>query len=379
MGWPAPARADPLVPTPGRTIADLLPAVHRASTARPPGTVSVRLELPAAERWVVLLVDGLGRALLDHCAELAPVLTAGTELGGVTSCVPSTTAVSLTSLGTGLAPARHGICGYAFWLPQAGAVFHPLSWQPEVPVPGVGESTPHFAERGWAQVNLTEFADTGLTRAAFGESVRPAAFIGVDEDDGDGRVAAVVRASAAWPRVYTYERRLDKVGHLHGWRSESWRATLTAIDAWVGRLRAELPDDVRLVVTGDHGMVDVPGRNLVSVADEPHLARGVTRVFGEPRFVHLHTTEPDQVRARWQDWFGDHAWVTTRDGAIAADWFGPADDTRTGRVPERIGDVIVAMRTDWGVLPRRDVAMGRLIGHHGSLTDAEMRIPCIVL
>src|SRR5690606_780176 len=68
--------------------------------------------LPAAERYVVLVVDGMGRELLDEHADLAPFLSGLTGVEGVLSPVPSTTSVSLTSLGTGLRPGTHGMAGY---------------------------------------------------------------------------------------------------------------------------------------------------------------------------------------------------------------------------------------------------------------------------
>lgn len=378
MPWPTPIPTDPLIPTPGRTIADLVPAVlERQGVVEMRDRGASNLGLPEGERWVILLVDGLGRELLDRHAEDAPFLAGATELGGLTSCVPSTTAVSLTSLGTGVPPARHGIVGYTFWMPGVGSdgdVFHPLPWRPERPVDVVQPIRPMFEEHDGVQVSLADFVGTGLTSASLGRGD----FVPVDELDGEGRIAAVTETAASHPLVYTYERRLDMAGHVHGCRSQTWLEVLQEIDAWVARLRAALPDGTRLIVTGDHGMVDVPGRNQLFVSEEPELADGVTRIFGEPRFVHVHTPDPDGVVSRWANVLGDHAWVRTFDAATADGWFGDPELVNGGPLSERAGDVVVAMRTDWAVLARPGLAMGELVGHHGSLTPAEMRIPLIV-
>lgn len=362
----------PLLPTPGRTIADILPAVlSRLDLLEAPD-----LGLPAADHWVVLLIDGLGRDLLDQHRQDAPVLAGAADLGGFTSWVPSTTATSITSLGTGVGPAQHGIGGYTFWLPEAGAVFHPLPWRPETPVATV-QPIPTLFSRfpGMAQVSLPYFAGTGLTEA----TMAGAAFTGVEEEEAQEHLATVVAAAEDAPIVYTYDRRLDMAGHLEGCRSDAWLAELRRIDSWVGALRRALPEQTRLVVTGDHGMVDVPGRNHVIVADHRELGQGVRRIFGEPRFRHLHTEEPALVAGRWQQWLGDHAWVRTRADAIEEGWFGSPAAVAAGILPDRVGDVLVAMRSDWLVLSQYGEKEGQLVGHHGSLTPAEMSIPCLVM
>ena len=94
---------DPVLPRYGDgSLSDLLPAVG----AHPgvPGWADA-LGLPDADRWVVLLVDGLGDQLLAEYAEEAPYLSS-LRVGRppLTVGVPSTTATCITSLGTGLAP-----------------------------------------------------------------------------------------------------------------------------------------------------------------------------------------------------------------------------------------------------------------------------------
>ena len=81
------------------------------------------------------------------------------------------------------------------------------------------------------------------------------------------------------------------------------------------------------------------------------------------------------VAARWGQLLGDSAEVLTRDQAIDRGWFG----TVSPSVLPRIGDVVAAARDDWGFFSSVDFPYElRLIGLHGSLTPAEMRIPLLV-
>ncbi|HBX80578.1 MAG TPA: alkaline phosphatase family protein, partial [Propionibacteriaceae bacterium] len=118
----------PLVPDYGRgTLADLLPSIAAGMGAGGDN----RLDLPPADRWVVLLVDGLGWDQLAGRESIAPALTSLVAQGrAITSGVPSTTVTSLSCLGTGLTPAEHGMAGYAFRYPPIGRILNALTWAP---------------------------------------------------------------------------------------------------------------------------------------------------------------------------------------------------------------------------------------------------------
>lgn len=372
----------PLVPDYGAsTLRDLVPSIAGAQGAR--GPWDDVLGLPPATRWVLLLVDGLGAANLAAAGDDAPFLSGEWANSGgrmLTSGAPSTTATSLACLGTGLTPGEHGIVGYSFRNPFGPGVLNALRWAEGVSGLDVQPRLTAFERLSGADVSVASvspqrFEGTGLTVAA----LRGARFLGVaDEADTGLRVALAAQASGWGDRslVYVYERFLDHAGHAHGWKSAEWRAMLAHSDALAQALRLALPEDVRLVVTGDHGMVDVPFGNRVVVEDEPVLQRGVALVAGEGRFRQLYT-RPGQaagVAERWQDRLGATAWVTTRDEAVAAGWFGPL----ARGVADRIGDVLVVMRDDWAVMTRCEPNEFGLVGMHGSLTPDEMRVPLVV-
>lgn len=356
------------------SLADVLPAL--AARLGVPGAEPV-LDVPDGDRFVLLMVDGLGADLLTAAAGDAPFLAGLLPAGRViTAGAPSTTVTSLTSLGTGLPPGQHGMAGYSFRL--GGEVLNALLWTTPVPAEQVQCRPTWFSRARSAGISVTSvaparFEGSGLTRAA----LQGPDFVGiVDEADVDVWAAAVVAAACQGERslVYAYQRELDHDGHGWGVGSPRWAATLRELDQRAARLRSELPEEVRLIITGDHGMIDVPGRNFVILEDDPTLTAELTGFAGEGRLRHLHTTSPHAVAARWADRLGDHAWVRTRDEAIDEGWFGPVAD----RVRDRFGDVLVAMRTDWAVMSRKLPRELDLIGMHGSLTPVEMQIPLLV-
>lgn len=334
------------------------------------------LGLPSADRFVVLLVDGMGLDLLREHAELAPCLSSLTNLEGVLAGIPSTTSVSLTSLGTGLRPGAHGMAGYTCRIPGTPRFLNTLSWDDRVdPL----EWQPHRNvlqrladdEVAVTVVNHPDFEHSGLTRC----SQRGVPFIGARRPWD--RLAAVVEAVEAGDRslVYAYEPALDHAGHGHGVDSDEWRTTLGRIDRDVADLRAALPDDVVLLVTADHGMVDVPVENRFDLVDHPSLRSDVVLVAGEARFRHLHTRSGAEraVAKKWRQKLGDRAEVRLREDA--EEWFGPLDPA----VRARFGDVVVASLDDFAVFASDVFGVElALRGFHGSTTGRERRIPVLV-
>jgi len=361
------------------TLGELMPSI--GAHLGVPGFAEDAFRLPESTRYVVVLIDGLGWNLLRRAARETPYLAS--LLGSaqpITSAVPSTTVTSLASLGTGLPPGQHGLVGYTSRVPATGEILNALTWEAD-PVPRIYQSRPTFFERaaeaGMAvtTVALTRFRGTGLTEAA----LRGAAFVPFADDTAEElRIALIAEAALRGDRsvVYAYERELDHCGHVHGCNSMAWVEELARIDAMCERLRAALPPEVTVIITGDHGMIDIPTDQRVVAEDDPALMAGVSAVAGEGRFRQLYVDQdsPQRVADRWRARFGELAWVRTRDEAIDEGWFAAIDD----QLRDRWGHVLVALRGDWAVMTRAFPREFTLIGMHGSLTAAEMLVPLIV-
>ncbi|MDN4173143.1 alkaline phosphatase family protein [Nocardioides sp. SOB77] len=364
-----------------RSLSDVVPAVAVALGIEPATSLDraapTGLVLPPASSYVVFLVDGLGHQLLERHAHAAPYLSSLLGQEPATAGVPSTTATSLTSLGTGLVPGVHGLVGFTSRVPGTDRLLNALMWSKDVdPL----EWQPHptaFARLRSAGVTTTvvnkrEFAGSGLTLVGS----RGAEYVGADKV-GE-RVAAAVAASIERPSLtYLYDSDLDWTGHKYGVSSSQWLQQLSSIDSEAEQLREALPTDVRLVVVADHGMVDCPPEHRLDVDDHPELRDGVALLGGEARFRHLYCQRGavDDVAAAWSSVLGERATVLTREQSIRRGWFGPVDAS----VLPRLGDVVVASTGDHGVFSTTDFAYEKtLVGLHGSLTPEEMLIPVLV-
>ena len=373
---------DPVVPLYDETsLTALLPGVA-ASMGVDLGLPAVAL--PAARRCCVVLIDGLGLQLLQEASASAPFLAGLLAAGGsMTAGCPSTTATSLGSFGTGLPPGRHGLMGYEVMDPERGVLLNELRWDPGTDPLAWQPHRTAFQRLSDHEVRVTqvanpEFAGSGLTAA----TLRGGDFVGLKRLPARIDAALRLLAQPGPALVYLYWGEVDAAGHQYGPYSAQWRTALRKVDRELARLARRLAPDTLLVVTADHGMVDVPHAGRLDLADRPELSKGIAVVGGEARFVQLYCG-PDAspgdvsaVAARLSDALGDRAWVRTRQQATADGWFGPVEE----RVAPRIGDVLVAGRGDFALIDSRTARpqVLALIGQHGSLTPAEQFVPLLV-
>ena len=389
MTGPGPtAAADPLAVVPprygGGSLADVLPSA--LAVLGVPGAVDLlglTPSLAGVRRIAVLLVDGLGWYQIPTAARYAPTLAGLTATVGrpLTSGFPSTTPTSLVSLGTGVAPGAHGVLGFTVRVPGTERVLNHIEWDGD-PEPLRWQPVRTQWERARAAgvavtvVSRPEYAGSGLTLAANrGGDYRGAAGV----DALAATMLAALAAGAGPTLVSGYHPDLDRHGHLTGVDSVPWRIAAAEVDALLARLVDGLPPDAALLVTADHGQLDVPAAHRFDLDTDPRLRDGVRVVAGEPRVRYLHVAPGavDDVVAAWSAVLGPAARVRTREEAVADGRFGPVPEEHL----RRIGDVVVTCRGTYAVLATRSEppAVSRLVAYHGADTAAEMTIPLLVV
>jgi len=334
------------------------------------------LGLPKARHVVVVILDGLGHHQLESRRGHAPFLRSIVS-DVVTAGYPTTTATSLSLFGTGQAAGQTGMTGYSARNPRTGELANLISWEGADP-PEVWQPMPSLLEEAdRAGVTVTTlgkrtFAGSGLTHAV----LRGGLFVGAERLAD--RIDVALAATKAPGVSYCYWGEIDAAGHRYGWQSEEWVAALEDADREFRRLAASLGPQTLMVVTADHGMVDVTGASRWDIGAQPELARDVELVAGEPRALHLHVREgrAPAVAERWQAILGDGGVALTQADAEEAGMFGPISDLAR----PRIGDVVVAMAGRSTVVDSRTQSSQSmaLIGVHGSLTPEELMVPLLM-
>jgi hypothetical protein len=361
------------------SLADVLPSCLAALSGN-----ENRLRLPGASKAVVLLVDGLGSAALQarrgHARTLSSVMSSTSWLD---SGFPTTTASALATLTTGATPGQHGLVGYSVLDAARDRVVNQLSGWDDGMRPGEWQDVPtvfeRAVERGYRAgvVAPERYRESGFSAAV----LRGAEFVAGATIDDRFQRARDWLSTGGGGLLYVYVPELDATSHSSGWQSSKWTAWLETLDGALGEFVATLGRSEGLLVTADHGVIDVPESSHIFYDANPELLDGVRFVAGEPRCLQLYFEpglSPEQREAlvgRWRESESSRSWVATREEAIAADWFGEVRD----EVRPRIGDLIVAARKAVAYYDSapESVRSRAMIGQHGSWSQDEVRVPLL--
>lgn len=332
-------------------------------TSRSPGLADTAA-VPDASTYVLVLFDGLGMAQLGH-PEAGSFRSS--LAGTVEAPFPTTTSVSLATVATGLTPARHGQVAHLQWMPELSEVVNTLKWvTPQGTHVGYEYGSllprPNMWERLRASgiepitVQPGDFAGSPLSRVLY----RGARFEGVW--DVEELVRATVQLAGEPNRlIFTYVPQVDFAGHVHGLASDEFtEAMRLTVGVWES-MAAELPPDVALIGTADHGLAEFGDDQKMLIRD-PHFED--LRFAGDSRGVQM-----------WGDpgLMDELASITDGELADPAVLVGPGP---TKAALSRLGQKVLIPPDDLAVLPRGFDK--RLRCYHGGLSREEVEIPLLV-
>jgi len=220
------------------------------------------------------------------------------------------------------------------------------------------------------------YEGSGFTRATMrGATYIPARTIA----DRLEAAAKLLRTNSGSFICYLYVPELDQFAHSHGVTSDRWLVALEDLDAAVKGLVAKLQRTDALVLTADHGIVDVKPHQQVLLDELDVDWSTVSCVAGDPRvnFVYLaKADDTERVRAQLQTGIGDTGLVLTAEEVIAANWYGTevSEQTRL-RMPELY--ILALKNVAYYHRAYAPAASLNMIGQHGGLSAAELQIPLL--
>jgi hypothetical protein len=320
--------------------------------------------IPTARSYIFVLFDGLGDHQLGHpnAARLA-----ANRVGAIDSSFSTQTTVNTSTLATGLPPSQHGLIAYQLRLNDR--VVNTIFWfdsqgQPVATDHGAFLPAPNLSERLAAAgaetivVEPSAFVDSALEQVLYrGATIVPA------ENDAASIRIALDRAAQPGKLVAVYVPHVDAAAHAAGQESALYQEALGDASGIWEAIAAGLPPDTVAVGTADHGHVDIPLDNHHQLPVVP----GVT-FYGDSRVVYVagDTDGAATLAAELPV-----SWVSRSD---MDDWWGPPP--YHPEFERRRPDGALVADDGFALLfPGND---GPMIGQHGGLTEAELRIPILV-
>jgi predicted AlkP superfamily pyrophosphatase or phosphodiesterase len=303
----------------------------------------------------------------------------------------------MTSLHTGLTPQEHGVIGYTMFLGEIGTIAQMLRF---VPIHGgrslfelgfeprsfLNASTIHerlAADGHSSTVYVPKYiVDSGLSRITYrGALIEPHNSVA----DMLVRVRKNLEQDRANSFHFAYHPSPDTLAHSRGPYSEEFAVELESIFSLVHqqlfeKLEKNIAKKTILLVSGDHGAVNIDKDNIVDVSDHPEFT-SMLRLppTGDSRATILHVKEGNEEKVREffkQKYEGLFEIRNSRE-MLEKGYFGLGNVK--AETLNRIGDLVVVPRfynaiDNSTIDPRHSDVPGR----HGGLTEEEMQVPLIV-
>ena len=359
-----------------------------ARARRTPRIDRLSQQLSRVRGVVFVIADGLGVEQIETSAPGG--FLAGTMRSELRSVYPSTTATALTSLASATWAGTHGVTGWWTHIPRLARTLCAVT----------------FSERGTN-------ADAGALRVDMGEIVPVGSMYQTDMVAVSSLLPGYIVDSpfARWTRAETPIAPYRSLGHalrratrrarstegrfllsvylphvdstIHKWGTDhaETHAVIGDLDRGLERLASRVPADVAVVLTADHGLVDLDhtlheviedGHPLLDGLLLPPTGEGTNPVF------HVREGAEREVReALDQSEAGAAFRLVPTDVLAEAGFFGPdgIDPEVRGRFGTHVGVAERPALLEYVPAGRQSI---RHRGVHGGLRPGEMRVPLCV-
>ena len=346
--------------------------------------------LKGSRNIVLMIMDGLGYDFVMGYGK-------GTVLhehlkGKMTSVFPSSTSAAIPTIFTGLSPQEHGMTGWFMYLREFDCQVIPLPYVLRSDKTRSLEKLKAIQE----MFNIKPLADrlaiepyvlqwskilnSGFSVVSSGKSER------IGYKSLRGYFEAIKRVIGSHKRrkfICAYYPRHDSLCHRYGSTSKKvldhFRELAQRLSSFLDSLEGT---NTIVIITADHGMIDVYPSTRIDMEDHPKLKRMLAQpLCGEHRFAYAYikpSKEKDferYVRTK----LTQCCEIFRSDDLLKKGYFGRFNIHKEMR--NRIGDYVLIMKDHYGIYDRlaHEKKNDYNLGDHGGLSKEELYVPLIVV
>jgi hypothetical protein len=354
-----------------------------------PATDLPASELRQSKNVILLVIDGLG---FDYLTEYGEGSHLHSNLrSSLTTVGPSTTSAAIPTFLTGVAPQQHGFTGWFTWFRELGNILAILPYQPRHGGcslgqldfnPGILSGCESIFERihtGKHVVMPDRIAESEFN-TSFHDGAQIWQFSGFSDFFNVVRDAVTSQNDRNY--VYAYWPEFDGLAHSRGIASKEVAQHFAELDeAFAKFVQGLQGTDSKIIVTADHGFVDIPSSGVIQMDDHPDLADTlVLPLCGEKRFsfCYVHPEKSDRFRQYVKSELSHAVELYRSSDLIEQGWYGLGDPHP--ELESRVGHYTLVLKPGYKI---RDRVLGekpkRHIGVHGGVTQEEMQVPLVVV
>ena len=383
-------------PSPDRlNIVDLANAVASIGGAQDvpysPGAATVADLVGPADHIVFVIVDGLGLNVVntDHGADFL----AAHVVAELTTVFPSSTPTVLTSYATGQWPASHGVPSWYLYLDEIDSIATIIHYSRRGDDKDLGSlgltpdqayATPSLASKmAWSTFAVVpeKIADTPFSLYCRGYPQSYGRYGYKDLEDAAGAVLKRLRECSGPTCTHLYIPHVDSASHQYGIGHDMTKQVVGVVNGLLGRISAHLPSNGTIVVSADHGLIDVAANAHEIEPDDELVGYLEHEPWGTAPSVMLQVREDRAVEfeSRFRERFGEDFFMLPTDEALELELFGPGPVSPVTR--RRMGNYLALSAGSSAIhynYHRTRERGPRKVADHGGLTADEMIVPLIV-
>ena len=383
-------------PSPDRlNIVDLANAIASIGGAQDAphstGAAAVADLIGPADHIVFVVVDGLGLNVVDtdHGADFLAV----NVVAELTTVFPSSTPTVLTAYATGQWPVSHGVPSWYLYLDEIDEIATIIDFSRRGDDKDLGSlgltsdqayPTPSIASKmalSTFSVVPVKLVDNQFSLYCGGQSPGNGRFGYSGLEDAAAEVLKRLREARGPTFTQLYIPHVDSASHQYGIGHNATRQAIASVSSLLEQISAHLPSNAVMVVSADHGLIDVDANAHEMHPDDELLGYLEHEPWGTAPSVMLRVREDrtDKFEARFRERFGDDFYLLTTNEVLELQLLGPGPVSPVTR--RRIGNYL-ALSTGASAIyfqyPRTSERGPRKVADHGGLTSDEMIVPLIV-
>lgn len=338
------------------------------------------LGLTTKNSYGLVLVDGLGVSNIEFAGAHAGFLNQSLKSSrSLYSGFPSTTSTSLTSLATGKSNGDHGFIGYRVFDRKRSISINLLNDLGEELPPRQFQDLETISEKAKSSglrvvtIGPAEYANSGFTEATMPQADY------IPASSFEDRFKKLLRELEN-PKTlaYMYTPELDQVAHRFGCQSNKWLQVVEEFDSALARYSRKIPTASSIVLTADHGVIDVNASDHVYL-DEFDSVADVIMVGGDPRSAFLYFPDGCDLKQKLfvlVEQLGNVAYVTGFEELQECGWVTALSETAKKLQP----DFVLIAKGSRALYDRRFAKPKSLemIGQHGGFSKQEWEVPLLV-
>lgn len=317
---------------------------------------------------VLMVLDGMGRHIIDKNCSNGSILKTH-QVMNLNSVFPPTTVAATTAFTTGLAPIESGWLGWHLYINEEDPSITLFKNE-------VNATNEKFTKFNVEDVLPRNYWYNSLKRAkhytiypAWGEN-------GVDTlSEAFNKVQEICNKEET-NFTYLYWDEPDALMHEYGTTSQIVKVKLLEIEEQVEKLANELPNETIVLITADHGLIDV---DPIELNNYPDFVDCLSKPFaGEGRFAQFYVKEGMQsiFEELFNKYFAESFMLMTKQEFIESQMAGL--NTPNEIIKYALGDYVAIGTGNYYFTEKLNDDDLVFKAHHAGITPEEMET-CVVL